>query len=111
DPSRQEELADALFAASRHWGVSLHFNKGLAGAPLEAIEAALNTATNAAMTDAFALAIAGAEGPPAWPDIAGHEPDIDKARSDRAALQAAMAAIDRLVPRPASYVAESDYFL
>ena len=37
---RQENLADALFAATRHWSVSLHFNKGLAGAPADAIEAA-----------------------------------------------------------------------
>src|SRR5262249_56042724 len=32
---RQSRLADALFAGSRHWGMSLHFNKGLAGAPAE----------------------------------------------------------------------------
>jgi hypothetical protein len=29
----QSRLVDAWFAASRHWGVSFHFNKGLAGAP------------------------------------------------------------------------------
>ena len=34
----QRRLADALFAATRHWGVSLHVNKGLAGAPAEAID-------------------------------------------------------------------------
>src|SRR6185503_13734435 len=28
-PGRQAQLADALFEASRHWGFSLHFNKGL----------------------------------------------------------------------------------
>ena len=39
-PARQEALAAALFAASRHWTVGLHFNKGLAGAPPEAIAAA-----------------------------------------------------------------------
>ena len=36
----QMPLVDALCVASRHWNVSLHFNKGLAGAPAEAIEAA-----------------------------------------------------------------------
>ena len=35
----QQQLADALFAASRHSEVELHFNKGLAGAPSETIEA------------------------------------------------------------------------
>ena len=29
---QQSALVDALFAGSRHWGISLHFNKGLAGA-------------------------------------------------------------------------------
>ena len=37
---RQENLGDALFAATRHWRVSLHLNKGLAGAPADAIAAA-----------------------------------------------------------------------
>ena len=41
---------------------SLHFNKGLAGAPAEAIAAARDTATNPAVLDAFALAISAAEG-------------------------------------------------
>jgi hypothetical protein len=36
-PARRAALADALFAASRHWGVSLHLNKGLAGAPADAV--------------------------------------------------------------------------
>src|SRR5215813_643904 len=34
-PEQQPHLADALFASTRHWGMSLHFNKGLAGAPAE----------------------------------------------------------------------------
>ena len=33
----QDKLANALFAASRHGEVELHFNKGLAGAPPDAI--------------------------------------------------------------------------
>ena len=62
---RQQALAEALFRAAQHWGVALHFNKGLAGAPAEAIEAARDTATNPAVLEAFALAISAAEGPPA----------------------------------------------
>ena len=38
--NRQKHLADALFAASRHKQVQLHINKGLAGAPPEALAAA-----------------------------------------------------------------------
>jgi hypothetical protein len=35
--------------ATRHWKVALHFNKGLAGAPAEAVNAARDTATNPAV--------------------------------------------------------------
>jgi len=109
-PQRQDELVDALFAASRHWSVGLHFNKGLAGASAEVISAARDTAINPAVLDAFALAICGAEGPPAWPGIAGHEPDAARARREAGAVDRAMSALRRLVPEAGSYLAESDYF-
>ena len=41
-------LAEALFRASRHMTVSLHFNKGLAGSTPEAIRSARETATRSA---------------------------------------------------------------
>jgi hypothetical protein len=44
----QQKLANALFAASRYNEIERHFNKGLAGAPAEAIEAAKGTAMNPA---------------------------------------------------------------
>lgn len=109
-PERREELADALFAASRQWSLSLHLNKGLAGAPAEAVAAAADTATNPAMLRAFALAICAAEEPPAYPGIAGHEPDRAAAQRHAAAIGRAMAEIRRLLPVPASYLAESDFF-
>ena len=34
-PERRQQLADALFTATRSWEVALHLNKGLAGAPVE----------------------------------------------------------------------------
>ena len=76
----QARLADALFAASRHWEVELHFNKGLAGAPAEAIAAARDTATNPAVLDAFALAIIASGEGHAYPGLPGHEPDLAAAR-------------------------------
>jgi FAD/FMN-containing dehydrogenase len=108
-PARQGELAAALYAASRHWRVSLHVNKGLAGAPEPALAAARDTATNPAVLEAFALAISGAEGPPAYPGIPGHEPDVAAARRDAAAVGRAM---DELVRAGAAgaYVSESDFF-
>ncbi|CAH2407272.1 FAD-dependent oxidoreductase [Mesorhizobium escarrei] len=107
---RQQNLADALFAATRHWTVSLHVNKGLAGAPAEVIDAARQTATNPVVLDAFALAISGAEGPPAYPGIADREPDLAAARRDANAIDKAMNEIRKLIPAVGSYVAESDFF-
>src|SRR5436190_4295960 len=107
---KRPALADALFAASRRWRLALHFNKGLAGAPAEAIAAARDTATNPAAMDAFALAISAAEGPPAFAGIAGHEPDLARASANAERVTAAMAELRKLVPQPGSYVSESDYF-
>jgi FAD/FMN-containing dehydrogenase len=103
-------LGDALFAASRHRGLSLHLNKGLAGAPAEALAAARNTAMNPAVLDAFALLIMGAAEGPAYPGVAGHEPAVDAARREAQAIGRAMAEIRKLVPKPAAYVSESNYF-
>ena len=107
---RRQALCDALFAASRHWSVSLHVNKGLAGAPDAAVAAARDTATNPAVLDAFALAICAANGPPAWPGVAGHEPDAPLARRHAQAIASAMDELRRLVPDAGSYVSESDFF-
>jgi FAD/FMN-containing dehydrogenase len=106
----RERLVDALFAAARHWGVSLHFNKGLAGATPDAIAATLDTAMNPAVVDAFALAISGAGGPSAYPDVPGHEPDAAAAQARAGRVTAAMDPIRKLAPRVGSYVWETDYF-
>ena len=106
---QRERLADALFAAAKHGGVSLHFNKGLAGATAEAIATARDTAMNPAVVDAFALAISGAGGPPSYPNVPGHEPDIVLARREAEAVTAAMDQIRKLLPRVGSYVWETDY--
>ncbi len=107
---RQDSLGDALFAASRFWRVSLHINKGLAGAPAEAIDAARDTAMNPAVLDAFALAISAAGGPPAYPGVAGREPDLQLARTQAQAIDKAMTELRKLVPHPGAYVAESNFF-
>jgi FAD/FMN-containing dehydrogenase len=109
-PEREAELADALFASSRHWTQSLHFNKGLAGAPPAEVAAARDTATNPAAVEAFALAICAAEGPPAFPGISGHEPDLALARRNATRVGAAMAELRTLVPEAGAYVSESNYF-
>jgi FAD/FMN-containing dehydrogenase len=110
DPGRQAELVDALFAASRKRSVELHFQKGLAGAPPEAIAAARDTAMNPKVLDAFVLVIIGGEAPPAYPGVAGHEPDLAAARKQAAEVTEAMTALRRLAPDGGTYFAESDFF-
>jgi FAD/FMN-containing dehydrogenase len=107
---RRAFLADALFEASRHGGLSLHLNKGLAGAPPEAIAAARDTATNPAVLDAFALVICAAAGPPAHPGVPGHAPDLELARRHAARVRATLDALRRRVPVVGAYVSESDFF-
>ncbi len=104
------KLGDALFAATREYSVTLHFNKGLAGAPKEEIEAARDTAMNPAALDAFALFIIAGGEPPAFPGIAGHEPDLARARNDARAIKAATEALLKVAPSAGSYLAEADYF-
>ena len=107
---RRAALTEALFAASRHQEIELHFNKGLAGASAEALAASRETATNPAVLDAFALAIiAGGEGP-AYPGMP--RASVDKVAAHREANNIAAAAqeLRRLVPRAGSYVSESNYF-
>lgn len=109
-PARRASLADALFAATRHWGVSLHLNKGLAGAPPEALAGARDSAMNPAVLEAFALLITGAEEQPAYPGVAGREPDVALARERAEAIGRAMAEVRRVAPGGGAYVSESDYF-
>jgi FAD/FMN-containing dehydrogenase len=107
---RRGALADSLFAASRIKSVELHFNKGLAGAPRDVIALARQTATNPAVTGAFALAIvADGEGPAytGWPGVGA---DQAAARADARKIDRAAAALRAIVPRAGSYVSESNYF-
>jgi FAD/FMN-containing dehydrogenase len=110
DPERQPALVDALIRASQVGSVSLHCNKGLAGASPKVLDWTRDTSMNPAVLDAFALAIASANEPPAYPGIAGHEPDVAQGRRDARVVAAAMAPLKALAERPASYLSEADYF-
>jgi FAD/FMN-containing dehydrogenase len=106
--ANRARLADAMFAASRPWGVSLHFNKGLFGAPPEAIAAARRTATNPEVTEAFALAITGAMGDPAFPGLPA--PDLAMGAAQNRRAEAAIAALRAAAPDAGTYLNECDYF-
>jgi FAD/FMN-containing dehydrogenase len=112
EKDHQDRLADALRAAARQFGLGLHFNKGLAGAPAVAMARSRDTAMNPAAFDAFALVIIASNGEPVYPGISGHEPDLSLARSRAQMIDRAMAEFYRLVPKGSAgaYVSESNYF-
>jgi FAD/FMN-containing dehydrogenase len=110
DPSRQEQLAAALCAASAVWQVQLHINKGLAGAPPEARAAARQTATNPAVADAFTLVIIANGGLPAYPGLARPPMDAAAARNEAHAIDLAAVELRKVAPNSGSYVSESNYF-
>jgi hypothetical protein len=53
----------------------------------------------------------GGEGPPAYPGISGHEPDLDAARRSASEVAQAMAALKTLAPGGGSHFAESNFFV
>jgi FAD/FMN-containing dehydrogenase len=107
---QQQHLSDALFAASRHSGFALHFNKGLAGAPPEAIAAARDTAMNPAVLNSFALVIAADGQDPACPGIPGHEPSVAQARHAAGRITQCIDQLRAVAPNAGAYVSESDFF-
>jgi FAD/FMN-containing dehydrogenase len=108
---RASSLVEALIAASRYKKVDLHINKGLAGAPAEAILATRKTATNPAVLEAFTLVIiADGEQPPRYPDFARSEFDEAAARRNARAIDSATAELRKIAPNSGCYVSESNYF-
>jgi len=104
------KLVDALCAAADQWGIELHFNKGIAGAPRDALDATRDTAMNPAVLDAFALAIIAGGGGPAFPGMTATRDDPAQARRCAAVIRAAMDALLKAAPDAGAYVSESDYF-
>jgi len=103
-------LVQALFSGSRYKTIGLHFNKGLAGAPPEAIAAAKDTATNPAVTEAFALAIIADGEAPAFPGEPRAPINRNRAHQDADAIANAAGSLRKIVLQPGSYVSESNYF-
>jgi FAD/FMN-containing dehydrogenase len=106
----QARLADALFAGSRYSNIGLHFNKGLAGAPADAIAAAKDTATNPAVLTAFALVIVADGEGPAYPGIPGYEPAVAKGRAAAKAIDQCLEQLRAIAGQSGSYVNETNYF-
>lgn len=107
---RRGRLVDAMFAASRHKSFQLHFNKGMAGATADAVDATRETATNPGVLSAFALAIVADGGSSAYPGEPGSPTDLNVARKDALAIARAAAELRKVAPGAGSYVSESNYF-
>lgn len=110
EDNAQQSFADALFAASRYSYLELHFNKGLAGAPPDAIARSRDTAMNPAVLTAFALAITADAQGSAYPGVPGHEPSVDAGRKAARRVDQCMNQLRALVPNGGAYVSESNYF-
>ncbi|WP_158884231.1 FAD-dependent oxidoreductase [Rhodanobacter sp. L36] len=106
----QPRLVDAIFAATRQWELALHFNKGLAGAPESALDASRDTAMNPDVLGAFALAMCGADGAPAFAGMPGPGANLPKARGEATGVTRAMEQLLKVAPNAGSYVSESNYF-
>jgi FAD/FMN-containing dehydrogenase len=106
----RDTLAAAICEAASKMDVGLHFNKGLFGAPAEALAASRDTATNPAVLDAFALAIIGNSGDPVYEGLPGAHVDEACAKDGAKRVKAAYARLTKTVTNAGSYVSESDYF-
>jgi FAD/FMN-containing dehydrogenase len=107
---QQSRFSDALFAATRHWAVALHSNKGLAGTNAADVAAAQDTAMNPAVLNAFALAIIAGGVPAAYPALAGQPLDLVAAHRNAATINLSGDALRKVVPNAGSYVSESNFF-
>ena len=110
EPSKRTALAEALFAASRHWPIVLHANKALSGASAEALERDRRTSVNPVAFDAAALVICASGQQYAFPGVPGREPDPDAAVVTGRKVNEAMRAIRAATPDSGTYLNECDYF-
>jgi FAD/FMN-containing dehydrogenase len=108
--TNRTRFCDALFAASRHKKLELHFNKGLAGGAPEALAASQNTATNPQALDAFVLVIIADGERPSYPGQERPPIDFAVARADARKIDMAAGELRKIVPNAGSYVSESNYF-
>ncbi|MCE0721946.1 FAD-dependent oxidoreductase [Legionella resiliens] len=104
-------FARTLFAASRFTEVVLHFNKGLSGAPSDVIARQKNTSMNPEVLNAAALVIISGGQQDTYAHIAGHQPDLIKAKEAIKKARKAMELLHALSPDSGAYPNEADYFI
>jgi hypothetical protein len=107
--AQRDAAAAAICTAAAHMPVELHCNKGLFGAPADALAASRDTATHPAVLDAFALALIGNAGGPVHAGSGGTVDEAD-AREGAARVGRSYAALRAVLPRAPTYVSECDFF-
>lgn len=110
DRSGREALIDAVVEGARAAPLQFHFNKGLAGAPPEALSRSSDTATNPSVLQAFALLIVANGGLPMYPGVPWRGPDASVPSRDADAVGQAMKPFHAIAPNAGSYISESNYF-
>jgi FAD/FMN-containing dehydrogenase len=103
-------LADTLIAASKQWGITLQFNKGLSGAPPEATARERQTSVNPVALDAACLIIVASNENGVYPGLPGHEPNMAQAKAMAERIGRAMKIIRDATPGSGAYANEADYF-
>jgi len=105
-----DKLSQTLFMASRLAPISLHVNKGLAGAAKDAIQRTKLTATNPAVFEAAALVIIATGSNEVFPSIKGKE--INEATVSKIVknYQDAFQLFKDITPNAGTYLNEADYF-
>ena len=104
------QLAEVIFKASRLTEVSLHANKGLAGASRDAVLRGRETSTNPAVYKAAALLIMSAGSNTVRLGVKGFEPNKIKAKSIVAKINQAMSLFEAITPHAGTYANEANYF-
>jgi FAD/FMN-containing dehydrogenase len=107
---RKAQLADAIFAATRHKQVQFHLNKGIGGAAPGAIAATRETAMNPAVLDAFTLVIIADGEAPTYPGLPGASANVVAAKNDAHEIDFAAAELRKVAPNSGSYLNECNYF-
>ena len=105
-----ERITEALFDATRHWNLSLHFNEALAGASPEAVARDRATSVNPVVFDAACLLFTASNQLEVFPGVVGREPDMRTAATISDQVRRAIEPILRVTPNSGSYVNETDYF-
>lgn len=104
------KLSTAFFNASRAGNVSIHINKGLAGASEDAITRTKETSTNPSVFNADALVLMGAGSDKVINGVKGREPNYKVAQTAVNTISVAMKELIDLAPNSGTYANEADYF-